>query len=164
MIVCHWLIELQFLWLSIAWASIKRLFPPQEDLSTRQQGPPSLISADRGLWQLTWVFPIIHASVTFLLHPWVGLKKELVWVCVFSTYLLTPHWGLLVWILSVTLTGVQCSTPALSCCQENVFWEHYLFPLGTTSTFWRNQPVGGTWTSLTGCGVLGLVSKHLIIL
>ena len=32
------------------------------------------------------------------------------------------------------------------------------------SMFWKDQSVGGMWTGLTGCGALGLVPEHLIIL
>ena len=46
-----------------------------------------------------------------------GLKEEPVEVSVFSSdYLLNDQQGLLVLTLSVKLTGVQYSAPALSCC------------------------------------------------
>ena len=89
MIVHCELIELHFLWLSFAWASIKRVFHSQKDWSTRDQGPPSLICADRCLLLVVWVFLIICTAVIVLWHPVDGLKKELVWVSVFLIYWMT---------------------------------------------------------------------------
>ena len=96
------------------WVSV----PTQEDLSTRQQWPLSLISDDRGLWLIIGVYPIISRTVTVLWHPWVGLKeRESMSKCVSIGYLLNNlHWGLLFQVLNIKLTGVQYSTPALSCC------------------------------------------------
>ena len=58
--------------------------------------------------------------------------------------------------------AIQHSCPVL--LLGNIFWECFLFPEGTVSTFWKDQPIGGAWTGLTGCETLGLVPKHLTIL
>ena len=68
---------------------IKRVFPPQEDWTTRQQRPLNLVSANRGLQLLICVFPIIDTTVTVLWHPWAGLKKEVVQVSVLLVYWMT---------------------------------------------------------------------------
>ena len=106
-----------------------------------------------------WDVLIACAAVTALWHPWVGLKKEPGEVSeISSDYLLKDnHWGILVLVLSVKLIWVQYNTPALSWCKKNIFWECYLYPEGTVSTF------GGTWTGLTGHGMLWLASKYIIV-
>ena len=56
--------------------AIERVFPLQEDWSTRQQGPPNLISANRGLWLLIGVYLNIFTTVTVLWHPSMGTKER----------------------------------------------------------------------------------------
>ena len=51
------------------------MFPTQEDQTTRQQGPPRLIGADRGLQPLIRVHLITCGAVTVLWHPLVGPLK-----------------------------------------------------------------------------------------
>ena len=41
-------------------------------------------------------------------------------------------------------SAVPCSCPEL--LLQNVFGEHLLFPEGTLSKFWKDQPVGCIWT------------------
>ena len=59
--------------------------------------------------------------------------------------------------------GVQYSTPALSCCKENIFGECHLDPEGIASMFRKDQPVGGMWTGLTRCGTLSVAFNYIII-
>ena len=67
--------SLCFLWHLFAWVAMGRLLPTWEDWSTRQQWPPSLISADRGIQTLIWVSLIIHSAVTVLWHPGWAQKR-----------------------------------------------------------------------------------------
>ena len=50
--------------------------PLYEDRSTRQQGPLSLVSANREVQRLIEVFPITWVSVSVLGHSMGGLKKR----------------------------------------------------------------------------------------
>ena len=45
----------------------------------------------------------------------------------------------MVLVLSVKLTGVQSSTPALNCCKENIFREHNLDLEGTVPMFGKDH-------------------------
>ena len=77
------------LWHSFAWASIDRVFQTSEGQSTRQQGPLSLISANRCLQPLISVYPINCEIVTVLWCPWVSLKRGWYeYVC----FHLTTYW------------------------------------------------------------------------
>ena len=76
MIECCESIDLYFLWHSFASVAIRKVFPAQKDWSTRQQGPPSLISANRSLQMLVRVSSIIHTPVTVLWYPLVGIEKR----------------------------------------------------------------------------------------
>ena len=100
-----------------------------EHWSTSQQGPLSLIGANRGLQCWLGCPNHLHSCDSFVAFLG-GLQKEPVEVSVFSSdYLMNDlQWGLLSQVFIVKLMGVQLSTPALSCCQENIFREHYLYP------------------------------------
>ena len=52
--------------------------------------------------------------------------------------------------------------PVISCCQENVFWEHYTFSRRIMSAFLKDKPVGGTLTGPAGCESSRLVLTHII--
>ena len=105
MIVCQPPIKPQFLWHSFVWAAIEEVFPPQEDWSTRQQGPISIIGADLHLWLTIWEYPIADVPVTVLWHPWVGPKERAsMSKCVFDWLCMNDLcWGLMVWILRVAI-------------------------------------------------------------
>ena len=86
-----------------------RMLLTWEDWNTRQQGPQSLISANRGLWMLIRVILIhLHNCDSFVvsLH---GLKKEPVEVSV-SFVWLPIEWPLL---RSVGLDS-QCKTDGIA--------------------------------------------------
>ena len=63
-----------FNYLLFASCPMKECFLSQEDSSTRQQGPPSLISTNRGMWPLIGMSPIPPYSWDSLVVSLGGLK------------------------------------------------------------------------------------------
>ena len=135
--------------------TISRMLHTWKDWSTRQQGPPNLVSGDRGLQCWSGCSDQLCNCDSFV-APWVGSTKVLGEVSeISSDYLLKDHCcGILALVLSVKLMGMQYNTPALSCCKENIFGEHYLSIEGTLSMFGKDQPVGGSgqaWPDVEHC-------------
>ena len=146
--------------------TIRRMPPTWKDWSTKQQRLAILCQCQHRSAILILVSWSLLQLWLFCGFPgWV--KKEPVELSkISSDYLLKDHhWGIFALVLSVKLMGVQYSTPALSCCKENIFGEHYLYPEGTASMFGNDQPVDGAWTGLTRYCMLWLASQvHYYIL
>ena len=118
----HW-----FAWVAIESVPIPRRLEYQTGRTTKALSVlPEVCDCWLGcIWPFTqlWQFGGI---------PWWAQRKGLVWVSVFLIgYLLNDlHWGLLMQILSIKLTGMQYSTPALSLLLEEHLPGMSPFPWG----------------------------------
>ena len=147
-----------------AWVAIRRVLPPERIGVPDSKDHKAFLVLNTD-WGVRDHSHICNSFMTILWCPWVGYKRASRSKCT------------LVW-LPIERPPVRSVGPDSQCqmdksavqhsCPNVPLGKHLLgtlpFPEGTVSIFWKDQPVSGTWTGLTRCGSLGLVSKYLIIL